>query len=94
MAASENTSPRIVLLAAQISTFVGQLQEQLSARGTPTPSFAEDSPQNIPKDVSALKDALLDATAELHELLLDPLMLLFKFASVRFLLVRVGFLKH
>lgn len=80
--ASPNTTPRIVELAAQISTSVTQLQEQLTAQDAPTPSFAEDSPENLPADVSHLKDAILDATAELHELLLDPLALLFKFAGV------------
>lgn len=80
--ASPNTTPRIVELAAQISTSVAQLQEQLAAQGAPTPSFAEDCPENLPHDVSHLKDAILDATAELHELLLDPLALLFKFAGV------------
>ncbi|TVY62717.1 O-methyltransferase gsfB, partial [Lachnellula suecica] len=80
--ASPNMAPRIVELAAQISTAVAQLQEHLSAQGAPSPSFSEDSPENLPPDVSHLKDALLDATAELHELLLDPLALLFKFASI------------
>ena len=80
--ASPNTAPRIVELAALISNSVVELQEQLSAQGAPTPSFAEDSPENLPADVSHLKDAVLDATAELHELLLDPLSLLHKFAAV------------
>ncbi|KAJ4305848.1 hypothetical protein N0V90_001380 [Kalmusia sp. IMI 367209] len=78
---SPNTTPRIVELAAQINASVAQLQEHLSAQGLPTPSFAEDNPENLPSDVSHLKDAVLDATAELHELLLDPLALLFKFGA-------------
>jgi hypothetical protein len=80
--ASPSTTPRIVELAAQISESVAQLQEQLADQGAPAPSFAEGSPENLPADVSHLKDAVLDATAELHELLLDPLTLLFKFAAV------------
>jgi hypothetical protein len=92
--ASSNTTPRIVELAAQISTYVAQLQEHLSAQGAPTPSFAEDSPGSLPHDVSHLKDAVLDATAELHELLLDPLALLFKFAAVGIPRVPVGFLMN
>ncbi|KAI5920336.1 sterigmatocystin 8-O-methyltransferase [Camillea tinctor] len=79
---SSNTTPRIVELAAQISTSVAQLQERLSAQGVASPSFAEDNPQTLPADVSHLQDAVLDATAELHELLLDPLSLIFKFASI------------
>jgi hypothetical protein len=78
--ASPNATPRTVELAAQISTSVAQLQERLSVQGAPTPSFDEDSPENLPSDVADLKDAVLDATSELHELLLDPLALLFKFA--------------
>lgn len=80
--ASNNNTPRIVELAAQISTSVAQLQEQLSAGGLPTPSFDESFPGTYPANVTQLRDAVLDASAELHELLLDPLMLLFKFASV------------
>lgn len=80
--ASQNTTPRIVELASQINTCVFQLQESLSARGAPTPSFDEGSPETLPVDLFHLRDAILDATAELHELLLDPLQLIFKFASV------------
>jgi len=92
--ASPNTTPKIVELAAQISSSVVQLQEHLSAQGAPTPSFAEDCPESLPPDVSHLKDAILDATADLHELLLDPLALLFKFASVGIPWVPVGFLMN
>jgi hypothetical protein len=81
--ASNNSTPRIVELASQISTSVAQLQEQLSAEGLASPSFDEDFPSKYPINATQLRDTLLDATAELHELLLDPLMLLFKFASVR-----------
>jgi hypothetical protein len=82
MASQKDTTPRIVELAAQISKSVTKLQEKLSAQGAATPSFAENGPELLPDDVSSLKDAVLDATAELHEILLDPLLLLFKFASV------------
>jgi hypothetical protein len=81
MASSNNTTPRIVALAAQISSSVSKLQEQLSAQGAETPSFAENGPDSMPDEVSSLKDAVLDATAELHEILLDPLSLIFKFAA-------------
>ncbi|PVI04128.1 S-adenosyl-L-methionine-dependent methyltransferase [Periconia macrospinosa] len=75
-------TPRIVELAAQISTSVAQLQEQLSAQGLPSPSFDESFNATYPPNVTQLRDSLLDASAELHELLLDPLMVLFKFASI------------
>lgn len=80
---ASNTTPRIVELAAQISSSVAELQKQLTAQGVPSPSFAEDNPISLPAEVSHLQDAVLDATAELHELLLEPLMLLFRFAAVR-----------
>ncbi|VUC36746.1 unnamed protein product [Clonostachys rosea] len=80
--ASPSNTPRIVELAAQISSSVTELQERLSAQGISSPTFAEDSPQGFPADMTPLRDALLDATAELHELLLDPLQLLYKFASI------------
>jgi hypothetical protein len=76
-------TPRIVELAAQISSSVSQLQEQLSAQGLPSPSFDENFNASYPANVTSLRDSLLDASVELHELLLDPLMLLFKFSSVR-----------
>jgi hypothetical protein len=80
--ASPNTTPRIIESAAQISTSIAQFQERLSAQGVATPSFAEDSPRNLPASVTHLKGTVLNATAELHELLLDPLALFFKFAAV------------
>lgn len=83
LASSTNNIPRIVELAAQISTLVTELQEQLTAQGAPSPSWAEESPESLPANVSNLQDTVLDATTELHELLLEPLMVLFKFASVR-----------
>lgn len=88
--ASPNNMPRMVELAAQISTSVAELQRQLTAQGAPSPSWAEDSPEGLPADVSNLQDAVLDATAELHELLMEPLMLIFKFASVRLALAQMN----
>ncbi|KAH7076820.1 S-adenosyl-L-methionine-dependent methyltransferase [Paraphoma chrysanthemicola] len=94
MASNNNTIPRIVELAAQISSSVTKLQEKLSAQGAATPSFAEDGPELLPEDVSSLKDAVLDATAELHEILLDPLLLLFKFASIENLVTIEGVCRY
>lgn len=81
--ASPNNMPRIVELAAQIRSSVSELQERLAAQGLPTPSWDEDGAQSLPTDVSGLQDAVLDASAELHEILLDPLLLIGKHASVR-----------
>ncbi|KAI1266969.1 sterigmatocystin 8-O-methyltransferase [Xylariaceae sp. FL1019] len=80
--APPNANPKIVALAAKISSSVAELQEYLSAQGLESPSFDEDSPPNLPSDVIHIRDDVLDATAELHELLLEPLMLIYKFAGV------------
>ncbi|KAI1405546.1 sterigmatocystin 8-O-methyltransferase [Hypoxylon fuscum] len=80
--APPDATPRIVALAAKISSSVAELQECLSAQGVESPSFAENSPPNLPSDVSHVRDDVLDATAELHELLLEPLMLIYKLAGV------------
>jgi hypothetical protein len=82
--ASPKGGPRIIELAAQISIHVAELQANLEARGEPTPSFEENRPETLPVELFHLRDAILDTTAELHELLMDPLQLLFKFASVNF----------
>ncbi|OAG01869.1 putative Sterigmatocystin 8-O-methyltransferase [Paraphaeosphaeria sporulosa] len=94
MASSNDTTPRIIELAAQISSSVTKLQDKLSAQGAATPSFAENGPEVLPDDVSSLKDAVLDATAELHEILLDPLFVLFKFASIENLVTLDGVCRY
>ncbi|KAI1169451.1 sterigmatocystin 8-O-methyltransferase [Nemania sp. FL0916] len=77
-----DTTPKIVELAAKISSSVAELQEYLSAQGLESPSFDENSPPTLPSDVRQIRDDVLDATAELHEVLLEPLMLIYKFAGV------------
>ncbi|KAH7304182.1 S-adenosyl-L-methionine-dependent methyltransferase [Stachybotrys elegans] len=81
MAPTEAT-PTIVQLAERITTSVAELQACLSAQGLESPSFAENSPPELPSEVHHLRDKVLDATAELHEVLLEPLMLIYKFAGV------------
>ncbi|KAI4859014.1 sterigmatocystin 8-O-methyltransferase [Hypoxylon rubiginosum] len=80
--ASPNSSPQIVALADKISTAVAELQGLLSAQGVPSPSWAENNPECLPANVASLQDTVLDATAELHELLLEPFSLVFKFAAI------------
>ncbi|OTA98974.1 hypothetical protein M426DRAFT_257799 [Hypoxylon sp. CI-4A] len=80
--ASPDTTPKIVALAAKISSLVAELQESLSAQGVESPSFDENSPPSLPSDLHHIRDDVLDATAELHEVLLEPLMLIYKFAGV------------
>ncbi|KAI0173479.1 sterigmatocystin 8-O-methyltransferase [Hypoxylon sp. FL1284] len=80
--ASPNSAPRIVALADKISSSVAELQELLSAQGVPSPSWAEDNPESLPADAADLQDVVLDATAELHELLLEPFSLVFRNAAI------------
>ncbi|KAI1204466.1 sterigmatocystin 8-O-methyltransferase [Annulohypoxylon truncatum] len=80
--ASPNDTPRIVELATQISASVNEMQKRLSDQGVPSPTFGEDSPQSFPADVYNLRTQILDATAELNEVLTEPLMLIFKFAAI------------
>ncbi|KAI1824558.1 sterigmatocystin 8-O-methyltransferase [Xylaria intraflava] len=80
--ASPSTAPRMVELAAKISTSVAELQELLSAKGLPSPSFDEDSPECLPVDMANLQDAVLDATTELHELLMEPMPLLLQLCAM------------
>ncbi|KAI1439591.1 sterigmatocystin 8-O-methyltransferase [Annulohypoxylon stygium] len=68
---SPRKTPRIVELAAKINASVTELQGLLSAQGMPSPSFNKDSSEH----------AVLDATTELHELLMDPIPLTFKFSA-------------
>ncbi|KAK4172414.1 6-hydroxytryprostatin B O-methyltransferase [Triangularia setosa] len=69
-----HATTRIIHLAQAISESVAKINEVLSIQGLPTPSFDEDFPANIlPTEALDARDAVLDATAELHDLLLGPL---------------------
>ncbi|KAI1500603.1 sterigmatocystin 8-O-methyltransferase [Biscogniauxia marginata] len=52
--ASPRTAPRMIVLAAKISSSVAEFQELLSAQGVPSPSFAEDSPECLPAFLMSL----------------------------------------
>ncbi|OTA89512.1 hypothetical protein M434DRAFT_398554 [Hypoxylon sp. CO27-5] len=75
------SNSRIATLAATISNSVAKLEEILSAHELPSPSFDEDNPTSLPAEASHVQDVVLDATAELYELLLEPLPLIFKFSA-------------
>lgn len=75
--ASQTTQPRIAELANIISSSVSKLQEILAAKNASLPSFDENAPLELPKEASDIQDAIVDATSELHDLLLDPVSLLF-----------------
>ncbi|KAI0186156.1 S-adenosyl-L-methionine-dependent methyltransferase [Xylaria flabelliformis] len=68
--------PRFVQLAQMISSSASQLQEILVAHNAPFPSFDKDGDFQLPKEASKFQDVLIDAAAELHDLLLDPISLL------------------
>lgn len=74
---------RIVELADTIQRSVTELDAVLRLKGLPTPSFDEDaSPDPLPFEAQKAQDAVLDATAELHDILLEPTALVLKTISV------------
>ncbi|KAK7977033.1 S-adenosyl-L-methionine-dependent methyltransferase [Apiospora saccharicola] len=78
---STNT-PKMVALAAKISETVTELQQRLAAQGLPSPSFSEDAPETLPAELAHLQDAVVDATSELHDMLLNPISLLFQSSAI------------
>jgi hypothetical protein len=88
-----NAAPLIVELAAKITSSVAELQVGLAAQGLENPSWAENSPPYLPSNLHQLRDEVLDATAELHEVLLEPLMLIYKFAGVMIFQAPLGIRK-
>ncbi|KAI2601754.1 sterigmatocystin 8-O-methyltransferase [Hypoxylon sp. NC1633] len=77
--ASHVLDPRIVQLARVISLSVTKIEAALVANGLPSLSFDEDAPVGyLPPEILGAQDAVLDATAELHDLLLEPMHLIKK----------------
>jgi hypothetical protein len=70
---SRESLSRIIQLARTISASVDEIERVLVAEGIEPPSFEEDAVFNIPLELSSHKDTVLDATAELHDILLEPL---------------------
>ncbi|TRX94192.1 hypothetical protein FHL15_004960 [Xylaria flabelliformis] len=60
-----------------ISSSAAQLQEILVAHNAPSHSFDKNGDFQLPKEASNVQDVLIDAAAELHDLLLDPIGLLY-----------------
>ncbi|PCG94843.1 O-methyltransferase, family 2 [Penicillium occitanis (nom. inval.)] len=69
---------RIVDLANLIQDSVAKLDQVFIDQNTPLPSFEEDAPASLPDEALELQRTVLDATDELHDLLLDPLSLIYK----------------
>ncbi|KAK8071291.1 S-adenosyl-L-methionine-dependent methyltransferase [Apiospora hydei] len=77
----EGSKIRIVELAQSIIDGVAQLETVFSDKGLPFPSFEEDAPHNFPLEAFDARDVVLDASAELYDLLLDPVTLMLKRGS-------------
>ncbi|KAI0192154.1 O-methyltransferase-domain-containing protein [Astrocystis sublimbata] len=70
------STTRIAQLSLTISDTVAKLDEILQSQGLQTPSFSEDAPTSLPEEALAMQSVLLDATSELHDLLLFPMALM------------------
>lgn len=68
------TPSRIRELADIIQTNTAKVDHHLSSHGIPTPSFDVETPleMDLPNDIAACRLAVLDATDELHSLMLGP----------------------
>ncbi|EPE26281.1 S-adenosyl-L-methionine-dependent methyltransferase [Glarea lozoyensis ATCC 20868] len=66
-------TPRIIHLAQTISASVAKIQDVLTAQGLQTPSFDEDASHYLPLEVLEAQNAVLDATSELNDLLMEPM---------------------
>lgn len=68
------TSSRILELANSIQTNTSKVDRHFSSRGIPTPSFDVETPleMDLPDDIAACRLAILEATDELHLLMLGP----------------------
>lgn len=66
---------RIAELAATIAANTKQVDDFFASQGLPTPSFEPDSPSRALLDgrVAAPRQAILEATDELHALVLGPI---------------------
>lgn len=74
--------PRIIQLATTIKDSVLKIQETLDTLGALSPSFDENAPP-LPAQISAAQDMVLDATAELHDLLTEPTNMIHRSARVK-----------
>jgi len=66
-------SSRILELANEISKFTSIVHNHLVSQNLPFPSFSPDFTEPFPEELAEAQDAILDATAELHDLLIPPI---------------------
>lgn len=77
---------RIAVLASRIAHNTAEVEKHLLADGLPCPTFDADQPPTLihnPK-IAAAQQVILEATDELHELMLGPISLV-TLATVRLL---------
>ena len=67
-------SSRILELANCIQTNTSIVDQHFSSHGIPTPSFDIETPLEVdlPNDIAASRLAIIEATEELHLLMLGP----------------------
>lgn len=68
-------STRIVELATRIQQRTSEIDSYLKRNQLPSPTFDENGPADLKLpngELSAARDQVLDATLELHDLLLGP----------------------
>ncbi|KAI1443297.1 sterigmatocystin 8-O-methyltransferase [Annulohypoxylon stygium] len=81
MTSNLSSTSRLLQLATLIHESVAKLEEALSTKGFPSPSFDEDAPQQFPRDTVDVRDTIIDCAAELQDLLLGPLEILYRNAA-------------
>lgn len=64
---------RILELAAIISTSTATIQNYLATRHLPLPSFDPHATHPLPEELAEAQDAVLDATAELHDIMMPAI---------------------
>ena len=68
------SSSRIAILAAEIQENTSKVDAYLKENGIPSPSFSPDNPLHVevPEEIAAAQNAVVDATDELKTLMLGP----------------------
>ena len=73
---------RLRELASAISQHVNKIEKHLESKSLPYPSF-EAGAAPLPEELVEAQDAVLHATGELHDLLMDPVNALHSYGNVR-----------
>ena len=78
-------SSRITELASIISANTVMINEHFSAKNLPPLSFGIDAnTSDLPPELLGARSNILEATSELHDLLLGPFDLIHTYAQVRY----------